>query len=186
MSLNFGSPKFSNVSYFIQKGTIKGVQATYKNEVFGITWDIDLSILLEITRKNGEPYPYTFNIRANFHRDSQGNITGWGSAFKISRLFEKLGLTGKLTSDGIIPDEYLNQIVDKEICVLFYRSGIKEDGNIKFQTWDVVDIDRDSLLEEFDYAQTKGYPRNYIAATEDETEVVKDIGDNHKSSHNIF
>ena len=48
MSLNFGPPKFNSVSYFVQRATIKGVQALYKNEVFGITWDIDLSILLEM------------------------------------------------------------------------------------------------------------------------------------------
>ena len=185
MSLNFGSPKFSNVSYFIQKGTIKGVQAAYKNEVFGITWDIDLSILLEITRKNGEPYPYTFNIRVNFHRDSQDIITGWGSAFKISRLFEKLGITGKLNPDGVIPEQYLNQIIDKEICVLFYRSGIREDGNVKFQSWDVVDVNRDDLLAEFDYSQMKGYPRNYVPVTDNESDLVNTVPDNHKSQ-NIF
>jgi len=185
-NLNFGSPKYSNVSYFIQKGTIKGVQITYNNEVFGINWDIDLSILLEIERKNGEIFPYTFNIRCNFSRDTQQNISGWGSAFKISRLFEKLDITGKLSSDGIIPDEYLNKLIDKEICVLFYRSGVKEDGNAKFQAWDVVDVNRDSLLEEFDYAQTKGYPRNYFPHIE-ELEEVKEIPTNGKSkSNDIF
>lgn len=186
MDLNFGSPKFSNISYFIQKGTIKGVQATYKNEVFGIQWDVDLSILIDIERKNGETFPYTLNIRANFHRDSQGNITGWGSAFKISRLFEKLDITGKLLPDGIIPDEYLNKLLEKDICILFYRTGIKDDGNVKFQAWDVIDVDRDSLLEEFDYAQTKGYPRNYFPQI-DELEEVKEFPTNGKSkTQDIF
>ena len=186
MDLNFGSPKFSNISYFVQKGTIKGVQAIYKNEVFGITWDVDLSILLEIERKNGEIFPYTFNIRVNFSKDHQGNIIGWGSAFKISRLFEKLDITGKLSPEGVIPDEYLNKLLEKDICVLFYRTGIKDDGNTKFQAWDVVDVDRDSLLEEFDYAQTKGYPRNYVPHL-DEMEVVKDIPTNGKSkTQDIF
>ena len=39
--------------YFIQAATIKAVQPLYQNEVFGITWDIDLCLLLEIRKQNG-------------------------------------------------------------------------------------------------------------------------------------
>ena len=173
MNLQFGSQKNMNISYFVQTATIKGIQATYNNEVWGINWDVDLSILLDVTKKNGEVYHYSMDIRGTFSKDSEGNIIGWGSAFKVARLFEKLGITGKLTEDGKIPEVCLQSVIEKEITVLFYRIGIREDGNVKFQCWDVVDSDKQSLLAEFESAQLKGYPRNYVPspATEENADV---------------
>ena len=179
MSLRFGNPR--NVSYFIQQATIRGIQATYNNEVFGIVWDIDASILLDVVKKSGETYEYTMSIRASYQRDDSGNITGFGSAFKVARLFERLGISGKINSDGVISEEYLNQVIGREICVLFYRTGIRDNGNTKFQAWDVIDVDRKSLLAEFDSAQLKGYPKNYLSAIEDESlEAENTISDDSK------
>ncbi len=165
MSLEFGVPRNQRISFFIQHAVIRGMQATYNNEFFGIVWDIDLSILLDVTKKNGEIYPYTLNIRANFSRNNQEEIIGWGSAFKIARLFERLGIEGKLNQNATIPETCLEEGIGREIFVLFYRTGIKESGDSKFQAWDIIDIDRSSLLSEFDAAQLKGYPRNFLPAT---------------------
>lgn len=181
MSLFFGLSSYANSSYYIQKAVIKGVQAAYNNEVFGIKWDIDLSVLLEVLKKNGGTYNYTMNIRVNFYRDAVGNVTGWGSAFKISRLFEKLNITGKLSREGVIPDSYLKELIGKEICVLFYRSGSRENGSSKFQAWDVVDVDKESLLSEFDFAQLRGYPKNFYPINQDEVDLVEEVKQNNNS-----
>jgi hypothetical protein len=166
MSLRFGNPR--NVSYFVQQATIRGIQATYNNEVFGIVWDIDVSILLDVVKKTGETYEYTMSIRANYQKNDTGQITGFGSAFKVARLFERLGISGKINADGIIPEDYLQQVVNKSIRVLFYRTGYRENGNVKFQCWDIIDVDKNSLLAQFDESQLKGYPKNYLSALESE------------------
>ncbi len=165
MSLEFGAPRNQRISYFIQHAVVRGIQATYENEFFGIVWDIDLSILLDVTKKNGEIYTYTMNIRANYSRNNQDDIIGWGSAFKIARMFERLNIEGKLNEDGTVPEACLEEVIGREIYVLFYRTGIKESGDSKFQAWDIVDIDRSSILAEFDQSQQKGYPRNFLPAT---------------------
>ena len=179
MSLKFGNPR--NVSYFVQQATIRGIQATYSNEVFGIVWDIDVSILLDVVKKTGEVYEYTMSIRASYQRDDSGNITGFGSAFKVARLFERLGISGKINADGIIAEDYLKQVIGREICVLFYRTGVRDNGNTKFQAWDVVDVDKNSLLAEFDSAQLKGYPKNYLSDSEVDVHIeVNDITSNNE------
>ena len=187
MSLRFGNPM--NISYFIQQATIRGIQATYNTEVFGIVWDIDLSILLDVEKKNGEIYIYTMNIRANYQRDDSGNITGFGSAFKVARLFERLGISGKINADGVIPEDYLQQVIGRNICVLFYRTGYREDGNVKFQAWDILDIDKNSLLAEFDAAQVKGYPRNYLSESDYSEDNSLEVGNsisNDGKDENLF
>jgi hypothetical protein len=166
MCLTFGTQK--NISLFVQTATIIGMQATYNNEMFGVMWDVDLSILLDVVKKNGEVYPYTMNIRANYSKDQQDNILGWGSAFKVSRLFERLEISGKVNDDGTIPESCIQNVIGKEICVLFYRTGVREDGNVKFQAWDVIDIDKQSILAEFEVSQSKGYPKNFVPASSEE------------------
>ena len=86
--------------YFIQTATIKAVKPIYTNEVFGITWDIDLCLLLEIRKQNGSTYDYHLNIRGTFKKDASGRIIGWGSNFKIQKLFNNLSVVGIVNADG--------------------------------------------------------------------------------------
>lgn len=147
--------------YFIQMATIKAVKPLYMNEVFGITWDIDLSLLLEIRKQNGSTYDYQLNIRGNFKKDSSGRIIGWGSNFKIQKLFNNLSAVGVVNSDGTIEDQSLQQLIGKDIFVLNYISGTKEDGRLKYQMYDAVALDRTTLLTDFNKSVDSGYPRNY-------------------------
>lgn len=165
MELSFGMPRYMYQSYFIQSAIIRGVQPTYDNEIFGIVWDVDLSILLDVQKKNGEVFPYTLNIRVNYRKDEEGNILSWGSAFKISRLFEVLQLNGRLDEQGRIPEGCLEQLIGKEIYVLSYRTGVKEDGSPKFQMWDIIDVTKESLAKEFLSSLDKGYPKNFSPAS---------------------
>jgi hypothetical protein len=147
--------------YFIQQATIRGVKPTYNTEVFGIQWDVDLSILLEIVKRNGQSYNYTLNIRCNYQKNESGSIIGWGSAFKLQKLFTVTGIEGALNDDGTIPEDLLEQLIGKSIFVLSYITGLREDESLKYQMWDVVEKDRQSIISEFESAQLKGYPKNY-------------------------
>ena len=147
--------------YFVQTATIKAVKPLYSNEVFGILWDIDLSLLLEVRKQNGSTYDYQLNIRGCFKRDSSGRIIGWSSAFKIQKLFNNLSVVGIINSDGTIDEKSLEQLIGKEIYVLNYISGTKEDGRLKYQMWDTVAVDRTTLLSDFNSSLVNGYPRNY-------------------------
>jgi hypothetical protein len=151
----------SFLPYFIQKATIKGVQILYNNEAFGFNWEVDLSLLLEIHRRNGSTYEYQLNIRGTFKRDSSGKITGWGSCFKLQKLFQCLKINGVVNSDGTITQNSLDELVNKEVCVLSYINGLKDDGNNRYQLWDILSNDRLVLEQDFQSSIEKGYPRNY-------------------------
>jgi len=147
--------------YFIQTATIKAVKPLYSNEVFGITWDIDLSLLLEIRKQNRDVYDYQLNIRGCFKKDASGRIIGWGSNFKIQKLFNNLSVVGIVNDDGTIEEKSLQQLIGKDIFVLNYISGKKEDGRIKYQLWDSVAEDRTILQGDFLKSTDKGYPKNF-------------------------
>lgn len=147
--------------YFIQAATIKAVQPMYANEVFGIVWDIDLSLLLEIRKQNGNVYDYQLNIRGSFKKDLSGRIIGWGSNFKIQKLFNNLSVVGIVNADGTIEEKSLQQLIGKDIFVLNYISGTKPDGRIKYQLWDSVAEDRTILQGDFLKSTDRGYPKNF-------------------------
>ena len=179
MNLDFGIFKFLRPSYFIQQALIRAIKPTYKTEVFGILWDIDLSILSDIVKRNGESYNYTLNIRCNFQKDQSGNIIGWGSAFKIPKLFDVAGVEGKINDDGIISENSLERLIGCNIFVLSYVTGLREDESLKYQMWDIVEKDKQSLISEFESAHLKGYPRNYspevLLANRKQIEVATDV-----------
>jgi len=165
--------------YFIQTATIKAVKPLYLNEVFGITWDVDLSLLLEIKKQNGSSYDYQLNIRGCFKRDSSGRIIGWSSAFKIQKLFNNLSVIGIVNDNGTIEEKSLQQLLGKDIFVLNYVSGLKEDGRVKYQMWDIIAADRVTLQTEFLKSTDLGYPKNF------HKEVIFDeVLDNQVSSKN--
>ena len=147
--------------YFIQTATIKAVKPLYQNEVFGITWDIDLCLLLEIRKQNGSTYDYQLNIRGSFKKDSAGRIIGWGSNFKIQKLFNNLSVVGIVNDDGTIEEKSLQQLIGKDIFVINYISGTKADGRIKYQIWDSVAEDRTILQGDFLKSTDKGYQKNF-------------------------
>jgi len=147
--------------HFIQTATIKAVKPLYMNEVFGIVWDIDLSLLLEVKKQIGSTYDYQLNIRGNFKKDTSGRIIGWGSNFKIQKLFNNLSAVGVVNSDGTLETRSLEQLIGKDIFVLNYISGTKNDGRLKYQMWDTVAADRTTLLTDFNKSLDSGYPRNY-------------------------
>lgn len=147
--------------YFIQTATIKGIKPLYSNEVFGINWDIDLSLLLEIKKQNGSTYDFQLNIRGNFKRDSSNKIIGWGSAFKIQKLFNNLALIGSVNTDGSIDEKCLQQLIGKDIFVLNYVSGLKDDGSVRYQMYDAVAEDRPAIQNDFLKSTDRGYPKNF-------------------------
>jgi len=151
----------SFLKYFIQKAVIKGVQVLYQNEVFGIVWDVDLSLLLDIYRKNGTTYEYQLNIRGCFKKDDSGKIIGWGSCFKIQKLFQCLKINATVSSDGTISQSSLDALVNREVFSLSYISGTKEDGSNRYQMWDILSDSKESVDEDFQYSNDRGYPRNY-------------------------
>lgn len=153
---------FKYMPYFIQKAIIKGAQPLYKNQAFGIKWDIDVALLLDVFRKDGSTYEYHLNCRSNFKRNSSGSIIGWGSALKIQKLFRNLFVSAMVQPDGTIPPENWRKLIGKEVYVLSYVSGTKENGSNKFQMWDILAGSRQELELEFKTSNERGYPRNYF------------------------
>lgn len=151
----------SFLTYFIQKAVIKGVQVLYQNEVFGIVWDADISLLLEVYRKDGSKREHNLNIRGHFKRDHSGKIIDWGSCFKIKKLFQALGINGTVGSDGTISQDSLDTLKGREIYCLSFISGIKEDGSKKYDMYDILSDSKETLEQDFHNSVDRGFVRSY-------------------------
>ena len=61
--------------------------------------DVCLDVVIEKQSKDGESYDYTFTIFGNYKKDNPKNK--WGSAFKVSKFFEAVGVNTKDINDDI-------------------------------------------------------------------------------------
>jgi len=114
-----------------------------------------------VYRKNGSTYEYQLNVRGNFKKDHSEKITGWGSNFKLQKLFQCLNINGIVNTDGTISQNSLDALIGNEVYALSYISGLKEDESHKYQMWDILSDSKTTLEEDFQYSNDRGYPKNY-------------------------
>ena len=112
------------------RGTIKSATDTSDEIVtFGDKEvKFDIAVLLEVAIDSLQ-YPKKVTVSGNFRKDHTGSVVDWGGAFKIQKLFQAAGITGKLVNNQITK-ESLNSLLGKEVSFINYK---KKDG--KFATW---------------------------------------------------
>lgn len=142
--------------------------------------DICLDVVIEKQSKDGESYDYTFIISGNFKKDNPKNQ--WGSAFKIAKFFEAVGVNTKnIGSDMVIPDGWFDQAVGKEFSYITYPSDrVKDDGKPFWNDFDIVmspAAGQDAHKAEFDKQVNDGWIKVFQEPTEEPSADSSDVDD---------
>jgi|TARA_R110000744_G_scaffold101004_2_gene194823 hypothetical protein len=142
--------------------------------------DICLDVVIEKQSKDGESYDYTFIISGNFKKDNPKNQ--WGSAFKVAKFFEAVGVNTKnISSDMLIPDAWFDQAVGKEFSYITYPSDkVKDDGKPFWNDFDIVMAaagGQDAHKAEFDKQVTDGWIKVFQEPVEESSADDSDVDD---------
>jgi hypothetical protein len=106
-------------------------------------------------------------VSGNLKKDDLGRITAVGGAFKVSRLFEKAGVSFELDDQGHIPEEAMRDLIGRHIAVLTYRTDKSTPDKMKTRAWDMVEYpDAGDRLKEYFLQQVNGgWVKSYLANT---------------------
>jgi hypothetical protein len=194
MSLTVGGKKGNGGdSVFVNRRTITGVE----NFTGKYNSDIAMKIYFDkVRKKDGEEYEPSLLLFANYKREESfvpadngrvrpGKILGWGQAFKIARMLERVGgwsgdmpaiedpVTHEKVATGEIPDVALKTLLGKECYTLSYPATKKDGSGSSFiyQTIAAIQMwDKDSsslidggewLRKEFDRELANGYIKDF-------------------------
>lgn len=148
MSLKIGSAN-TQLGIFINKATIASISdISNLPDPFNAerTVDIGVSVKFDI----GREFQPTLNITGAFKKDDLGIVIGWGTAYPVCLFFQKLGVTGQLTDENTIPEQWLTDVIGKEVYRLSFYNGTKEGGKAKYSDWtEVSTTNEDDLRNSF-------------------------------------
>ena len=170
MALEFGTAKStgSSSNVIVQKVKVDDIKVTYgeKQEWQKFADDIGLDITLDI----GKDFKPNFYIGGSFKVDEMnGEIVGWGRAFKIKMFFDAIGLPIKLAkgstvADNRLPEGARDAIVGKEFLRLSYMTNkIKPNGSARYKDWqDTAAVGQETKLKaQFDKSVSDGYIKDF-------------------------
>jgi len=157
---------------FIDKVRIisaEDVSGTKIFEKIGKNYVPDLAV--RITFDIGKSFTPEDTVFGNFTRNDDNSVKGWGGAFKVRDLFVECDITGDLTSDNRLPEEWVKGLIGKELWRLQYVTKRKPDGKFKYYSWNTylnANDDPSLLSEKFMDSVTSGYPKDYHPEIMDE------------------
>jgi hypothetical protein len=182
MALRIGSNGSGNgTGIFVNRRVITGVE----NLSGQFNSDITLKLYFEkVQKRDGGDFEPTHMIFANFKKEDgvtgPGRIAGWGQAFKVALLLEKVGsFKGEINEDGTIPDDALESLIGKECFILSYPARHRDKGTKVTNNYQVVAgpqmWDKESrtlipgdewLKKEFQREMQGGYVKDFWAEAE--------------------
>jgi hypothetical protein len=161
MSYEIGKAKSRYKGVFLAKVKVRAVEnlSGQTLEHIGDSYDLAIKVSFDI----GRDFDKTVTIFGNFKRKADGSYDDIGSAFKVCRFFETLGVKGKLTPTNEIPSYWITSVIGHECYILDYLVGVKENDPTKgkYYTWDMISTDEDYLVGEFYKSVKKGYPKKF-------------------------
>lgn len=129
-------------------------------------------------------------IAGNFKRDTvSGEVTGFGSAFKVADFFTKT-LDNKeleLNEDNTIPQEWLKKTIGTKVLRLTYAYALGDEGKSKYKHWNRYgDISKSSdiLFKGFTSALEKGYIKDFYTPIPETPSNMKNMFPEESGSEN--
>jgi len=118
MALTVGGNRNAGDGVFVNTRTIVGVE----NLSGQYDADVTLKLFFEpVQKRDGSSFEPNMMLFGKYVRDAKGEVSAWGSAFKIERLLSRVGQWNKTVNpDGSIPDEALEALIGKQCVVLQY------------------------------------------------------------------
>jgi hypothetical protein len=159
MTLSVGTSASKHKGIFITKATVKSVVDLSRQPLQYLNKAFDLAIKIKFDI--GRSFDKEVTVFGNFKRNTDASIASFGSAFKVAKFFEILGINGSLTPTNELPLEWFAQSIGKSCFVLDYVVGIKDNGKPKYFTWDMFGPDDATLAIEFFKGVQKGFPKNF-------------------------
>jgi len=165
-SADYGGIKVTDGVY-ANLQTIKKVRDLSGKKLDYIDQAFDLAI--EVEYEDGRfPQKYFGNLKT----DASGEVTGWGGAFVVARLFSMSGVEAELDMNNRFTATDLKKLIGKQLYTVSYTSGTytKDDGTVaqSYKDWNIVfsaEEDPEELpaiiLDEWQRSRDKGYPKNY-------------------------
>lgn len=172
-----GSNGTGGANYYINEGTVKSVQVNYnvpnKSDDTKIK-DVELTIVLEMTKNNGEKFDKTIYISGNYKRNETTNqVEDWGSAFKVRSFFNAVGLTKWSTDDfGILPSSICEQAIGKNVFIIKYKSS-DDTGELLYRTYNMVGKSSSNIEKMFLKDASGEYPPYKYEPTVEEQDVFQ-------------
>lgn len=169
--------------YYINRETVarvedhSGEHADWMNQDWDAP-DLRVELFYDIGKDDWMP---SIEVMGSFETDREGRITGWGKAFLVGELFDKLGISFELNEDGTMPRYVFEEAPGTDFFMLRYVAGEKSDGSLEYYTYnriektpersdDFADEEdaKDALEDQFLYGVQEGYVDNYMPSILDD------------------
>jgi len=135
-------------------------------------WDIpDLHV--ELFYDIGQDWQPSIEVYGSYDTDPEGRITGWGSAFLVGELFDKLGIDFEINDDGTLPRFAFEQAPGTDFYMLRYVVDEGPDG-LQYGTYGRIETTPErsealadeeaakaALEDQFLYSVQQGYVDDY-------------------------
>lgn len=131
---------------YVNAGVIRAARAEYNTSmVENSQYKDDIALRLKIDQ-DGVDWTKELYIGGRFKKDGTPHggdmISGWGSAFKVSRVFEVLGIQGDIDEEGRLPQKAIDALIGRKLFFLQYVKGLNKKGKPSYSDYRLVDAPR--------------------------------------------
>jgi hypothetical protein len=158
-SLGFGNRRQYNGTsvkiaegVYVDRGIVRQVRAEYNTRMFkesAYEDEIALRMALEV---KGLSFPKELYVGGRFKRvpvaPGKGSIDGWGSAFRVARIFDELHIEGKADENGRLDPNVVEQLLGRELYYLQYVSRVRNDGKVAYSDYNMLAAHQEDETEE--------------------------------------
>lgn len=133
-------------------------------EHIGKAFDLAIEVQYE-----GDRFPQTYI--GNLKTDASGEVTGWGGAFIVARVFSMAGIEAELDINNRFTAKDLRSLIGCEVYTVSYTAGTYTKDGVKknnYKDWNIVFDAREDdeeiagiILEEWHKSRDRGYPKDY-------------------------
>ena len=122
--------------------TVKAVKLDYDVEKHWGSWNPTFDLFLTVSYNDGQDWDKDLEIFGNVKREiKHDDPKSWGSAFKVRTFFESAFNKKNLflKEDYTIPDQWLDDVIDKQFMVCSYKTTkLKKNGKPFWNTYQIV------------------------------------------------
>lgn len=137
---------------FVDAGKVLAARVEYNSAKLP-TWkykdDVGLRIVLDVPGKDFNREIYIGgNYKKAVKADGTAVVTGFGTAFKVFRVFTELGITGAINDQGILEEGAAASLVGQTLWYLVYVNRRQPNGKPGYETFELLAARGDTETED--------------------------------------
>ena len=162
---NPGGDRQIEPGVFVAQGTIEEVGVLTGDQPPNWTRPIGLGVQLTLV-KEGLSFKPEVKVFGDPKLDASGNTVGWGSAFPVRDLLNRIagyrGVIGSKKDPLEIPRPALLKLIGKPVFYLRYAYKIDEStSKMKYACWNRVSDSADDLARQWIDSRKNGFPKSF-------------------------